>query len=376
MINSSDPLYMQIYNQLRDDIHARKYSASERLPTEKELCQMYHVSRITSKKALNMLVEDNLVVRIKGKGTYISHSQSHKTSVPVEKYKQLTIGVIMSEFDNSYGRDILVAIEDSCRKNDILCIFHRSCGDQHTEEKALDDMIRFGVSGVIILPVHGTYYNAKILRLVLDGFPIVLVDRDLRGIPSHFVGTDNVAAAEIAMDDLIEKGHKKIGVFSPEYRKTSSLEDRMEGIHCSLQKNNVNLDPSLFLTDLYCTLPICSHSNAFTVDRAAITEHILANKDMTAAFAMEYNIALIIKSVVEELGMKVPEDISIMCFDSPELMLPGKYDFAHMRQSQGEMGLTAFELLFSLINGDVKENTIKISLAANLTPGDSVKERS
>jgi len=374
MINSTEPLYLQIYNRLRDDIHAKKYSANERLPTEKELCQMYHVSRITSKKALNMLVEDNLVVRIKGKGTYISHSQSQKTYVPVEKHKQLTIGVIMSEFDNSYGREILIAIEDSCRKNNILCIFHRSRGNQHTEEKVLDDLIRFGVSGVIILPVHGTYYNAKILRLVLDGFPIVLVDRDLRGIPSHFVGTDNVAAAEQAIDYLIKNGHQKIGVYSPEYRKTSSLKDRMEGIQRSLQKNHVHLDSSFYFTKLQCILPICSNPNAFIADRTAIMEHMLANKDMTAAFAMEYNIALIIKSAVKELGMKVPDDINIMCFDSPELELPGNYTFAHMRQLQEEMGLKAFELLFSLINGDVKENTIKIGLAATLTPGNSVKE--
>jgi len=366
---------MQIYNQLREDINARKYHANQRLPTEKELCQMYHVSRITSKKALNMLVDDNLIVRIKGKGSYISHSQSQKdTTQDIYNNKQVAIGVIMSEFDNAYGQDMLASIEENCRINNAICIFYRPKNDQHAEEKAIDDLVEFGVDGIIILPVHGVYYNAKILRLILDGFPVVVVDRDLRGIPTHFVGTDNVIAAEQAIDHLIQAGHTKIGIYSHESKKTSTLEDRMEGVQRSLQKNNIMLDSSYFFTQSFCQFPISKNQEAFVKDRASIMQHIQANKDMTAAFGVEYHLTTIIKSAIEGLGMKVPDDISIICFDSPKMEIPSSYTLTHMRQNQEEIGKRAFDLLLSLIHGQVLENNLKISLAAELVHGNSIKK--
>ena len=121
MTNSSEPLYMQIYNQLREDILAGKYTSGNRLPTEKELCQIYHVSRITSKKALNMLVDDKLVVRIKGRGSYIVDGFINKNNESVlyhNKYhKPQTIGLVLIDFDESYGMGILASIEKCCRDN-------------------------------------------------------------------------------------------------------------------------------------------------------------------------------------------------------------------------------------------------------------------
>ena len=56
------------------------------------------------------------------------------------------------------------------------------------------------MDGLIVFPVHGDFYNASLLRQVLDGFPVVLVDRHLSGIPVSAVHTDNVAAARALTD--------------------------------------------------------------------------------------------------------------------------------------------------------------------------------
>ena len=43
-------------------------------------------------------------------------------------------------------------------------------------------------AGLIVFPVHGEYYNDSLLRIVLDGYPVVLVDRYLKGIAVNSVG--------------------------------------------------------------------------------------------------------------------------------------------------------------------------------------------
>lgn len=73
------PLYEQIYEKIRAKIEERGYQVGDRLPSEKELSEQYHVSRITSKKAVELLAEEGLVTRIPGKGTFvIEHQETPK----------------------------------------------------------------------------------------------------------------------------------------------------------------------------------------------------------------------------------------------------------------------------------------------------------
>ena len=65
------PRYIQVYSAVRDWIYAGNYPAGGRLPTEGELCGLFDVSRITTRKAVDMLVDEGLVVRYPGRGTFV-----------------------------------------------------------------------------------------------------------------------------------------------------------------------------------------------------------------------------------------------------------------------------------------------------------------
>lgn len=70
--NSVIPLYKQIVHALRDEIAAGTYRAGDKLPTETELMEAFGVSRITVRSAIKELEEAGMVVRARGKGTFIS----------------------------------------------------------------------------------------------------------------------------------------------------------------------------------------------------------------------------------------------------------------------------------------------------------------
>ena len=69
--NSVIPLYAQIVEQLRRDIAANAFGESGRIPTEAELSQKYSVSRITVRRAIEELVNQGLVEKKQGKGTFV-----------------------------------------------------------------------------------------------------------------------------------------------------------------------------------------------------------------------------------------------------------------------------------------------------------------
>ena len=80
MTSSNIPLYSQIARELRENIRNGDWSEGQRIPTEMELCDQYHVSRITIRKAIEELTKENLLIREKAKGTFVNHYSPEKTN--------------------------------------------------------------------------------------------------------------------------------------------------------------------------------------------------------------------------------------------------------------------------------------------------------
>ena len=78
--NSSVPLYIQLKNEIKADILSHKYPVNHRIPSEAELIMQYGVSRITVRRAIQELVDEELLVKIHGSGTFV-RSPKHQRHV-------------------------------------------------------------------------------------------------------------------------------------------------------------------------------------------------------------------------------------------------------------------------------------------------------
>lgn len=65
------PKYIQLAKVLREKIVTQEYGPGQKIPTETELCEQYSVSRVTVREAIDRLVQENLLYREQGKGTYV-----------------------------------------------------------------------------------------------------------------------------------------------------------------------------------------------------------------------------------------------------------------------------------------------------------------
>lgn len=72
--DSATPLYQQVANDLHEAIVNDVYHVGARVPTETELSRLYDVSRVTIRKAIEMLVEEGLLAKRQGKGTFVQES--------------------------------------------------------------------------------------------------------------------------------------------------------------------------------------------------------------------------------------------------------------------------------------------------------------
>ncbi|PWU67283.1 GntR family transcriptional regulator [Gracilibacillus dipsosauri] len=378
MFRLSKPLYKVLYENIKKDIVSGVYKEGDRVPSEKELSQQYGVSRITTKKALELLAGDDLITRQPGRGSFVKRASgfNHKMKVNNQKGEQtaLLFGLVITDFDDSYGTELISSLEKCSTKHSSFLILRRSFGKPELEERAIKELVELGVDGLIVFPSQAEYFSEEILKLVIKKFPLVLVDRHLKGISTASVSTDNVAAAKKGTEHLLELGHKHIALLTPPPTDTTALEDRIEGFVQAHAEKGVMVDRNLWLNNITSTLPNAFRPPNFTQDIKKIKDHLVKFPYITALFAAEYYIALMAKKAVKELGMRVPEDISIICFDSPPRRI-GDFHLTYLSQDQEKMGQKVFDLLLKLKSKEEQEETPKrLLLDASLVVGDSTAE--
>ena len=73
--------YSRLYNHLHERIISKDYAPGDKLPSERELCEVFGVSRITCRRALSMLQDHGLIQRYPGSGTFVREIHAHKVPI-------------------------------------------------------------------------------------------------------------------------------------------------------------------------------------------------------------------------------------------------------------------------------------------------------
>jgi len=341
-------LYERICDHVLEQLRRGTLRPGDRVPSEMELAAQFAVSRITSKRALEVLREAGLVERVRGKGTFVVPRLPDLTELTVPlrsnpRRETLSIAYIVPSMSEAFGLDLLNTIEERCAEQGAHLVIRRTHGRQTDEEKAVDSLVAT-VDGLIVFPVYGDFYNASLLRQVLDGFPVVLVDRQLSGIPVSAVLTDNVAAARALTQRLLTQGHEHIAFVSPPPVNTSSIEERLEGFRSAFGDRGRPYE----LTDLRSTLPGSTTTESVRADMEVIRAFRERLPEVTAYFACEYNLARMVDRALGGDGV-------VACFDSPGDSIGGP-PYLHVRQNQAEMGRRAVDLLLAQLRGEAVPN--------------------
>jgi GntR family transcriptional regulator, frlABCD operon transcriptional regulator len=110
--STPQPLYMQIRQMLKNDIQNGKYKPDEQIPTEAELCEIYNVSRITIRKAIEELVNEGVLTRIPRRGTFVTSKKFHNELLSVSGFSEFSHQLGMIPNSRILRSDIISAPED------------------------------------------------------------------------------------------------------------------------------------------------------------------------------------------------------------------------------------------------------------------------
>lgn len=356
-------LYRTVYTALQERIRSGEIQPGERLPAEKALAEEFDVSRITIQKAMGMLVQDGYIVRRPGRGSFASMDAGRRDSAGGESGRDNTdntrvIGLVMEDFTASFGIELLKSIEEETEKKGYYLCVKRSCGDQEREKRMLEELVRMRAVGVIVMPTHGQHYNTEILKMVGEGMPVVFIDRYLEGLPVPFVGTDNKKAVQELMRCLQGAGYRKIALLTAPASDAVTLQKRIEGFQemggmaADADKGAAGKQLECYLLDsIRSTIPDLKGEHNTEGDQGKIEAFLKEHDDVEAVIAAEFDIAVLAERACRRLGIRVPEDLRITCFDGPKSTYD-EYTYTHVRQNEEEIGKKAVELLIMLMQGE------------------------
>jgi len=338
-------MYQVIYQDFRRRILERELKPEERLPSEDELAVQYSVSKITVKKALELLKEEGLIYRVQGKGTFVSSIGGHQE--PVSRKSDLRlIGLVLEHVSSSFGLDMMYHIDqmlDACGYK--LCV-RFTYGNTEKETEEITTLLSMGVDGLIIMPCHDSHYNMTILKLILEGFPVVLVDKRMHGLPVSSVCTDGREAMRLLVHHLKERGCGNAALLTIDPASTSSLGDRTEGFYTGLEEMHMKCAGECILprrtNDMISTEPESTY-----VEK--IGEYLDALGELPDSFVCtEYAIGRALYVAAMKRGLKVGEDFKGCCIDESYLTTQGIF-YTNMRQDERSIARETVRIILDML---------------------------
>ena len=188
-------------------------------------------------------------------------------------------------------------------------------------------------------------------QLRTTGIPTVLLDNFIEKNPMvSCVGTDSSEGIDDAIACLFELGHEKIAFLNGSAGSVIS-DERMTAYLSSMSKYNLTVDPNLAVYGYFVADCAPYHVPGF-IDRGATA--ILCGNDLIAAGVIKY---------LNEIGLSVPDDISVIGFDDIPLASTLTPGLTTIKQDRTGLGKSAYFTLYALINGvPISRNLLRPTL--------------
>lgn len=217
------------------------------------------------------------------------------------------IGAIIPSLKDNFSLAVLQSVENALKKRG-YSLFIADCFNSAEEEVAcVQRMLQKRVDALIVLPIGDI---AEISRLAKkNGIPLIIFDQYFENISADYILFENKAGAYRACEVLLENGHRNIGVLIGPLSDYTPRQ-RLKGFKNCMKDNGFVLpEENIFEISEY------SMQHSYEV----VCNIFRNRKDITAIFSTNFDMTLGVIKAVNELGINIPQDFSLMAFDSLEI---------------------------------------------------------
>jgi len=250
--------------------------------------------------------------------------------------KSKTIALIVSDISNPFFTRVIEGVEDVVSKAGYFILYCDTRYDLKREENYIQQLLEQRVDGIITFSTSESAY--KIVKNVEKVVPFVSIQSELKGADS--INTYDVKGAFLAVEHLISLGHENIALIIYDYNNLS-INSRINGyIHAHKHYKLPVKKEYIFKTKF---LPNAGYHET--------NEVLDSHPEITAIFAYNDILAASCYSALENRGLKIPEDVSVVGFDNTNISSIIAPKLTTVAQPMYEIGANAAQLLMQKLNG-------------------------
>lgn len=275
--------------------------------------------------------------------------------------KTMTIGVLIPDFNNVFFTSIVSNIENVLIQNGystIICDYKKNT---KLEKEKFNFLINKQVDGIIIIPQGDN--SQLIVKQIENNTPVVLVDRALEGVECDTILVDNMNASYSAVEYLITRGHKNIGIISGPDNLFTAIE-RLKGYIRVHEDYSMRVDRSL----------VRKGDNEIESGYRCLNELLDLKTPPTAVFVTNYEMTLGAIMALNERNTKIPDELSVVGFDNLHMSRIVKPSLSIVVQPMEQIGEIAANMMLRRLRGDMSNYPSMLRLKTELMINQSVKD--
>jgi LacI family transcriptional regulator/LacI family repressor for deo operon, udp, cdd, tsx, nupC, and nupG len=250
---------------------------------------------------------------------------------------QKSLGLVIKEMDNPYYGEVVAGARGVAEQNGYTLFVASSEGDYESERRAVDQLRAKGIDGLIVTPVlHAQTDLSHLFDLKRRNYPFVLIEQ-VMGVRASIVDVENVEAARRAAAHLIELGHTRlIHLAGPAYSMHS--QERIDGTVRACSASHLKF------TDEHIVRAGAHLADGY---RAGLAYFGACPAETRPTGVTCYNdlVAAGFYRALAELGLRVPDDVSVVGFDDIPLAEYLTPPLTTIRMPTARMGAIAAEML-------------------------------
>ncbi len=259
--------------------------------------------------------------------------------------KTTTVGVVIPDISNAIFAEVARGIEDIANMyhyNIILCNADKK---KDKEIRVINTLLEKQVDGLLFM--GGAVTEDHIQAFKTSSVPIVLCATTEEGDTYPSVDIDHIGAAEDAVSTLIQNGHRHIAMISGTLQDPSNGYARFQGYKNALEKAGISFNEDLVRIGNY------RYESGLEV-----TQHFLDLQDRpTAIFAANDEMAIGAIHAIQDKGLRVPEDVSIISVDNVRMASMVRPLLSTVAQPMYDIGAVSMRLLTKLMKKETVANS-------------------
>ncbi len=361
---NTDLKYVKLYDWIKTRIYMEKFRLNEKLPSEAMLCKKFDISRQTVRTALEVLENEGFIWRKKGSGTFVAYELRKSED------SNKSVGLLLSYCEEYIFPYIFSGIESVLSRHKIGIDIAVTKNKINNETVYLERMLNSSVSGVIVEGTKSAFPNPNInLYSALDmrKIPIIFMHNYYTNIQNYdSILMDDEQCAFMLTQRLIDKGHKNIaGIFK--YDDLQGVR-RYKGFLKCMAQNMLKINDECI--KWYSTEDF---HGSFLNKR--LSEYHKKASNCTAVIAYNDTIAEMVIKFLESIGLRIPDDTSIVSFDDTYIAKNSTVRIISAIHPKADLGKKVARNMVKMIGDEQwKTNDYSYVFEPKISDGDSIKD--